>query len=51
MEMKEKETTGMWLTEDKMKKSGDYSPIHDCTYQPTLQYVSGTTKVCTHTMF
>ncbi|CAL1142065.1 unnamed protein product [Cladocopium goreaui] len=26
MEMKEKETTGMWLTEDKMKKSGDYSP-------------------------
>ena len=29
METKEKETTGFWLTEEKMKKSGDYSPYHD----------------------
>jgi len=29
MEEKEKETTGFWLTEEKMKKSGDYStPIY-----------------------
>ena len=29
METKEQEVTGQWLTEEKMVKSGDYSPQLD----------------------
>jgi hypothetical protein len=39
METKEQETTGFWLTEEKMKKSGDYSPYHDCMNEMWKQII------------
>lgn len=32
MESKEQETTGFWMTEEKMKKSGEYSLSSGCKY-------------------
>lgn len=56
MESKEQETTGIWLTEEKMKKSGDYSPLVGCMSQMiwyimvSLQTISITYNVLKHSL-